>query len=180
MSVERENMNIRTKDGKEIKVEKACIEVRGLEEPRRPLTGMCQERGSVQVIRNKGDNTYCGPAALSLLTGHHVSLCCHYVRKVRFNARPVKAISNGTMVRTLEHMGKKVAPVTFTGSPTLVGLVRRLRARRPAQRFLIRTTGHFLVLQGRRVYDNLNPTGVFFGKYNHRRYRVLAAWEVSA
>jgi len=133
----------------------------------------------LKVIKNPGDNSYCGPAALSLLTGHHVSLCCYEIRKVTCR-RAVKACSNGTMVAVLQRMGKKTTPVTFRGSPTLVGLVRRLRARTPAQRFLIRTTTHFLVLQGRRVYDNLNPDGIFFGKYNHRRYRVLAAWEVSA
>jgi len=134
----------------------------------------------LNVIRNKGDNSYCGPAAISLLTGHHVTLCCHYVRRVRMNSRPVKSVSNGTMLDALKLMGKTTREIPVHGEPTLVGLVRQLRLRKPAQRFLIRTTTHFLVLSGRKVYDNHNPDGTWFGKYNHRRYRVLACWEVSA
>lgn len=142
----------------------------------------------MKVIKNPGDNSYCGPAAISLLTGHHVSLCCHYMRQVT-GKRAIRAASNGSMVATLIKMGKRVREVpihdnrvcqTLRRKPTLVGLVRLLRDREPHQRFLIRTTTHFLVLRGRMVYDNLNPEGVFFGKYNRRRLRVSHVWEVSA
>jgi hypothetical protein len=142
----------------------------------------------VQVSRNPGDNSYCGPAALSLLTGYHVSLCAHELRQIN-GRRYIKSASDYEMVAVLIRLGKRVREVplypnhvcvTLRRKPTLVGLVRLLRDRTPHQRFLIRTTDHFMVLRGRMVYDNLNPEGVFFGKYNHRRYRVRACWEVSA
>src|SRR5271166_2545826 len=121
----------------------------------------------MQVSKNPGDNSYCGPAALSLLTGFHVTLCCHELR--RYNGkRAIKGCSNGDITAILLRLGKRVRevplhPNTLCESkrrpPTLVGAVRLLKNRKPAQRFLIRTTHHFLVLSGRKVYDNLNPTG---------------------
>ena len=142
----------------------------------------------MQVSKNPGDNSFCGPAALSLLTGFHVSLCCHELRLIN-RKRAIKGCSNGDMTAALLRLGKRVREVplhpntlcvTKRTRPTLVGAVRLLKTRTPLQRFLIRTTDHFLVLQGRKVYDNRNPTGVFFGKYSHRRMRVKNVWEVSA
>jgi hypothetical protein len=142
----------------------------------------------MKVITNPGENSYCGPAALSLLTGFHVSLCCHELRLIN-RKRAIKGCSDGDMIAALLRLKKRVREVPLHPNtlcealrrrPTLVGAVRLLKTRTPAQRFLIRTTGHFLVLSGRKVYDNLNPTGVFFGDYNRRRMRVKHMWEVSA
>lgn len=142
----------------------------------------------MRVSRNPGDNSYCGPAALSLLTGYHVSLCAYELRKVT-GKRAIRRIDNGPMIAALLRLGKRVrevplAPNHVCGAlrraPTLVGLSALLSGRTPLQRFLIRTKTHFLVLRGRKVYDNLNPEGIWFGQYNHRRYRVQACWEVSA
>jgi hypothetical protein len=132
----------------------------------------------MQVIRSKHSNHYCGPAALSLLTGRHVDDCAATLRRL-LNRRRVTFVHVLDMPAALSQMGHNATPLSHHGT-TLVGLTRLLRTRTPEQRFLVATTHHYLILCGRKIYDNHNPTGIFFGKYNHRRYRVKFVWEVSA
>lgn len=163
----------------------------------------------MNVKRNAESNRYCGPAALSLLTGRHVDECTAQLRANRASWRPgrrhaIRGCFSQEILRVLHQWGfssqalheqsnwpKKQKTVTKTGAfvlvkprtrvlgPTVAGFLRLTRSRTPEQRFFVATSTHFLVVRGRKIYDNLNPEGVFIREYRHRRYRITGAWEIT-
>lgn len=148
----------------------------------------------MKVKRREDSNSFCGPAALSLLTGKHVDKCVeeiHIFRNVYYGFRrhAVRGMTNQEMRSVLARMGFSINPVfhaqiasNFRGSTTIVGVMRWLKRQpgwNPKKKYLINVTGHYVVMKGIKLFDNKNPNGVFFGKYNHRRIRVRQAWEVS-
>lgn len=150
----------------------------------------------MQVKRNAKSNGFCGPAALSLLTGEHVDDCVAAVREIRKARRPnkrvcIRGMHNLEMLRVLRNLGFQYNPLHARpdypvrprskhagNAPTLAQFLRWKRDRTPSQRFLLCTRNHYLVLRGNKIYDNNNPTGVFIRQYNHRRKRITAVWEV--
>ena len=144
----------------------------------------------MKVRRREGDNTFCGPAALSALTGRTVDSCVKEVHAARgydgflsgYRRRPVKGMHNWEMTRALARLGFHARPMLVCGKPTIAGFMRWLKKQpywSPEKRYLINVTGHYVVMRGIKLFDNHNPEGVFFGKYGHRRVRVKHAWEVA-
>jgi hypothetical protein len=154
----------------------------------------------MKVKREERSNTFCGPAALSLITGKHVDECVKEVHAYRNLCkdpdccdpalRSVRGMSNTEMLRVLLNMKHQNTPVSslfgydtssLKENPTLVTFMRWLKrqGRWDAKKvYLLNTTGHYVVMKGIKLFDNRNPEGVFFGKYNRRRVRVKYAWEV--
>ncbi len=182
------------------------------------------------VKRDAGSNRYCGPAALSLLTGRHVDECAAELRRNRAAWRPdkrhairgchywelLRVLSDWNFATEVLHerldwpkkrvpfrprkrsgfrlrrtMGPPLAQAEAvyadahsslwgetTLHPTLAAFLKWRRDRRSDQQFLLSTKSHFLVLRGRKLYDNLNPDGVSIRAYKHRRSRIVKAWEV--
>jgi hypothetical protein len=147
----------------------------------------------MKVKRGERSNTFCGPAALSLITGKHVDKCVKEVRDFRndrhgFQRRNVRGMWNAEIVRVLDRMGfvsERKYPFeydTLKLDPTLVAFMRWLKKRgqwSAKKVYLINVTGHYLVMKGIKLFDNRHPEGVFFGKYDHRRRRVKYVWEVT-
>lgn len=151
----------------------------------------------MQVKRDEKSNRYCGPAALSLLTGEHVDKCVIALRDVRRARRPgkrvaIRGVHNVEMLRALRDFGfhynalhvQLDYPIKHKSKgaayyPTLVKFLQWKRDRTPDQRFLLSTGHHYVVLRGNKIYDNYHPAGVFIRQYEHRRVRVRSAWEVS-
>ena len=133
----------------------------------------------MKVLRRVGSSSFCGPAALSLITGRSVDDCVTVLKHIRQSARAIKEIYNTEMREALAHLGYQMHVLPVRGRPTLAQLLRSLRERGPEHIFLINTTGHYVVLRGRKIYDNKNPEGVFVRQYNHRRARVYASWIVA-
>lgn len=151
---------------------------------------------SPRVIRAPKDNNFCGPAALSILTNRPVAEVVEYLRQGRGRApsgrrRAIRGVATWEMRHALEAMGFGVRSIESGGTlltgfipragfrPTLAKLLRSsLKNRRADQRYLITLTGHFVVLIGRKIYDNHNPDGIWVRQYQHRRKRVRSAFEV--
>jgi hypothetical protein len=159
----------------------------------------------MKVKRNADSNKFCGPAALSLLTGRHVDSCIKEIRAFRnrdgflsgFRRRPVKGMDKTEVVRVLNRMGYMPQTVFHweldhvplksldeqdSGKPTLVAFMRWLKKHpcwSPKKKYLVMVTDHYVVVRGRKLFDNHNPEGVFFGRYDRRRKRVIQAWEVA-
>ena len=137
----------------------------------------------MKLQRNKGDNTYCGPAALALITGQPVSNATSAIRFITGQSA-VRGVTQRDLLRSISMFGKLpvVVPKNYVRdtNPTLAYVLRSagLRDRRPDTVFLITLTGHFIVLKGRKIYDNHNPEGVFLRKYQHRRKRVKAVFQI--
>jgi hypothetical protein len=134
----------------------------------------------MKVNRAVHSNTYCGPAALSLLTGQHVDICTHLLKKFRNSTRPVAGVYNREVFNVLDYFGfiaTPLPPCTGAGQ-TVAGFLRNLQDREPDAMYLINTTHHYLVLRGRKLFDNHHPEGIFIRQYPHRRSRVCSAWRV--
>lgn len=147
----------------------------------------------MRVRRGERSNTFCGPAALSLITGKHVDECVEDVHALWRNSfvsggrrRAVRGMSNSEMHYALLRSGYYAKPVPTalcgTGAkPTIARFVRWLKRQphwHPKKLWLVNVTGHYVVVRGIKLFDNHNPEGVFFGKYAHRRVRVKHAWEI--
>lgn len=130
----------------------------------------------MKVRREEGDNRFCGPAALSLLTGRKVPTITAALRDITGD-RAIKGVHNWAMRKALTLFGRNVEVVftkyqTTRMRPTLVGAIRMLKTRKPNEKFLITLSTHYVVLKGRKLYDNVHPTGVFLRQYPYRRSRV--------
>lgn len=159
----------------------------------------------MRVKRGASSNTFCGPAALSLLTGRHVDKCVQevhfYRRRLRGHALlcedldccnsvrySVSSMDKSEITRVLVRMGYTINTAFHweldkpKRKPTLVAFKRWLKRQpcwSPKKKYLVLVTGHYVVVKGIKLFDNANPDGVFFGKYNGRRRRVSQAWEVT-
>ena len=113
---------------------------------------------------------------MSLLTGKNVDECVDILH--RFQPR-VKGVKNSVMLRALEHCGLRCDPLRAPQMrPTVAAAIRALQGRPADQPYLLNITGHYIVLKGRKIYDNFHPTGIFIREYPHRRTRVKRMWEV--
>jgi hypothetical protein len=101
------------------------------------------------------------------------------LKYVRQSTRAIKGVYNTEMRTALVHLGFRMHVLPVRGRPTLARLLRSLKERGSEHIFLINTTRHYLVLRGRKIYDNKNPEGTFVRQYEHRRARVYATWIVA-
>jgi hypothetical protein len=135
----------------------------------------------MRVTRNKTSNRFCGPAAISALTGVHVDDAARTLR-ILSHRQAIKGVSASYMTAALAKLGWQALSVPLgvrKGKPTLTqALAGVLRDRKPAKAFLVGITGHWVVIQGRKLYDNRHPEGIFLGECPYRRKRVTHVWAV--
>lgn len=132
--------------------------------------------------RNKNSNRYCGPAAIALLTGVHVDEAARALRIVS-RKRAIKGATNRQMMDAMYMLGYMAVPVptgaTGKHRPTLTQvLAGSLRNRQPETAYLMVVTGHYVVIRGRKLYDNRHPDGIWLGECPYRRKRVRGLWVV--
>jgi hypothetical protein len=143
----------------------------------------------MKVKRNERSNTFCGPAALSLITHKHVDNCVKEIHALYKRdgflsggrRRSVRGVSRFEMLQVLTRLGYDAQVLPVVDKPTLVSFRRWLRERgTDAKRiYLLNVTGHWMVMRGIKLFDNANPEGVTFGKYTKRRRRVQRAWVIA-
>jgi hypothetical protein len=136
----------------------------------------------MKLIRDKHSNHYCGPAAVALLTGVHVDEAARALRAAS-GERAVKGTVNRHMMTALSLLGHMAIPVPTQSvngrPPTLTQALKgALRGRQVETRYLVTLTGHYVVIQGRKLYDNKHPQGVRLTECPYRRKRVRALFSV--
>lgn len=143
---------------------------------------------------------FCGPAALCLITGLSDVESLDILKRIT-GRKVIRGLSFREMERAFWAAGYHSVPcpsfggnpkvytrnmnywngmsitetVVRTGKATLATWIRKTGKRDPEQWYFINTTGHFIALKGRKIYDNSHPDGVFLRKYKHRRISVWAA-----
>ncbi len=136
----------------------------------------------------RGDrNRYCGPSAISCITGMTTGEAARLIRHVG-GRKSVKGSYDWEVREALERCGIKSNRMTFglnlhrrTG-PTLAGWLKATVKERTAKRvFLIVAGWHYQVVQGRRIVCGIlwDPTSIR-GKRVKRRARVSQVWELTA
>jgi len=120
---------------------------------------------------------YCGPFALHFTTrGDHDEIV-QKIKEHRNSNRPVRGVWHYELVNVLKYYG-----VGFSELPRIrpkITLARWLKItkRHPKWCYIVMITGHYVVIKGRKLYDNCNRKGVWLRRYNHRRRRVFVALE---
>lgn len=146
----------------------------------------------MKLIRTPHSNHFCGPAALALITGRPVDEVVAAVKAYRRRVAPgkglrVKGMSNPELLSVLADFGiESIRMPTMDDDYRLRGLrptlARWLRENKLARLrhanwpFLVNITGHYIVVFGRKIYDNAHPEGVWLRQYHRRRARVKMAW----
>jgi hypothetical protein len=131
---------------------------------------------------------WCGPAALSAITGLPTSAVRNAVQDLRHNVRPVQSLSGSEALRVLEHLGfgahclySRDMYSTDFSTPTLVQFQRCWRnyLNEPYP-VLVNITGHFVVLQDNAFLDSWTKVPVPFADAGARvrRKHVDSAWQI--
>src|SRR5271170_4688566 len=150
---------------------------------------------------------WCGPAAISAVTGEPVSKIVATMKQLS-GKRCIKGVSTGLLQRTLTMLGWEAvtlwrfdaervngtterisASITVTGGfttkfvpwkkrPTLARYCRQHREDFQEHACIVETTGHYVAVYGRRFCDNFTKEPVFLRKSPHRRARVQRVLQI--
>lgn len=112
-----------------------------------------QQRG---ILRDPSSNSYCGPAALSILTGYHVD-ACEQALKAIIGDLPITGVWDHAMLHCLTDWGFKWQETS--------GIGRNSRGL-----FLIQFKAHYGVLENGIYYDNAGN--------EMPRGKILQVWEI--
>jgi len=126
-----------------------------------------------------GRNHFCGPSALSILTGLDTGRCAALLRRVGGRAR-IKGAYHSEMRTALRELGIETMTSHWPigGKPTLVQWSRNTRATRGDGTFLITVGNHYAVVQGRRFACGWTKKPIPLGQAPKRRRRVTAVWSL--
>jgi len=137
-----------------------------------------------QLNRNSGDNTFCGPAVISYLTGINTSTAAACVRMIDPMLKRVKGLHVSTLIRTLKRLGfraDRVLTVNWDNpKPTLNQWLKESKDMRTQGRvFLVVAGNHYQLITGRRFACGI--TGEIVGLSDKRimkRARVRYVYEI--
>jgi len=121
---------------------------------------------------------------LSLLTGLHVDEVTNMLRAQRGYETYIRGVKGHEMFAVLDSLGFGCYPVILTHEElfkkqTVAAWLRaKCAMRTPGTKFLVNVTDHYIVVCGRKIYDNKHPDGVSIRQYPHRRQRVVKSWIV--
>jgi hypothetical protein len=121
--------------------------------------------------------TWCGPAALSIITGLDYETCRSAL--TRIGNRTIKGSYNHEMVAALRFFGYTIEQDDYPSRPTLAAWTRRRKGDDATAMFLVNITRHYVVVQGRKACDNVTRTPVFLKDMRLRRSRVERVWKVT-
>lgn len=158
--------------------------------------------------RNKArHNRYCGPCALSILTGQDTGECARVIRMLS-SVKAVRGTYPRQLIDSLSWFGFKVARANYpsleTGwiegdlawrgtdnllydakrnlkqAPTLARWLKQTKDIRTSGRvFLLCAGWHWIVISGRRYACGLTEKIVSVKDAPHRRARVAGVWEIT-
>lgn len=138
----------------------------------------------------KTSNRYCGPAAVSILTGVDTGTAAALMRQ-KYGRRAIRGSSIGEVSHALRELGCSMSPAqshlmasTPKARPTLAQVLRALRAdarlaqAKTCQGVLVVMTHHFGVASARQFCCSITGTPVSHAKAHGRRQRVVALYYV--
>jgi hypothetical protein len=128
----------------------------------------------------RGSNRFCGPAALSAITGRAVDEIVAGFHAT-YPGKRVKGTHAWELNRVLDLYGLRLYGKSIAGGsrPTLAAWLRASKAdRTPGRVFLLAAGNHWVVVSGRRMVCGKTKTVVSVRQYPHRRARVTEVHEV--
>ena len=126
-------------------------------------------------------NRWCGPAAVSVLTGMTAEDAARAIRRVTGKTQCTR-VKLGDLLRALRQQGLVLNAVGIwsrgTGPTTAAWLKTRRQRTRATDTYLVAQTTHFIVVRGDMAVDNQTGKPVPLAKITGRRARVAAAYLV--
>lgn len=132
----------------------------------------------------RGTRLWCGPAAISAVTGLPTSVIRDAVQLIRQDRRPVQGMNRHLLIKTLAHLGFGAehfwADYWFPDrrKPTLVQFQEHFRDHLDRMPVIVNITGHFVTLQGDLFVDAWTKKPVPFARAPFRRRKVTGAWRI--
>lgn len=128
----------------------------------------------------KGKNRFCGPAAISILTGADTGQAAALLRQVS-GKRSIMGTHSHHIHAALRKLGYNVGGVRLYPDreqrPTLAAWLRETKSSRGGTTYLIAAGNHWQVVQGRRYCCGL--TGEVVSIRDERRARVSEVYEIA-
>lgn len=131
--------------------------------------------------RASGSNRFCGPYVVAHLLDVDRDEAARRIR-IATGKRLVMGLSHTDLWRALAHVGifkvsrDDFTPVPVRERPTVAAYLRKVDR---GALVIVSTTDHYILVDGRKIYDNAHPEGVPRREWGGRRARVHAAWELS-
>lgn len=124
-------------------------------------------------------NRYCGPSALSILTGLDTGRTAALLRRIS-GARSIRGTGTSTVKQALWSLGINMSWVAVMGRrPTLVQWLKQTRDQRGDNTYLLAVGKHWAIIQGRRYACGIVRKPVPFKDSPKRRARVTEVYALS-
>lgn len=144
-------------------------------------------RCRLKPIRNPEKvRTWCGPTALSILTGNRVEYCARKVAKLRnegrrkawWSAKRVRGVSNFEMRYVLDHMGYQLIRLHDHDckGKTLQGWINSYSSKYHRAICLVNVTDHYVVIHLGQVNDNRSKQQCPVEEHSSRRCKIENVW----
>jgi len=141
----------------------------------------------------KGIRNWCGPSAMSMLTGRSVGycaqLCAEYASRTRMRhnwsdgwhlvehtRKTIRGVGNDELLHAMDKIGYKMIPVTGYRGLTLFRFFETMPSNLWKASLLINITNHYVVGKLGKVYDNRDPRGSDSRKYYCRKAKIESIW----
>jgi hypothetical protein len=126
----------------------------------------------------RGKNRFCGPAALSSITGRPVDEIVATFHAC-YPGKKVMGTHAWELHKVLEQYALYMVGTTVGAKWTLARWLREMKKHRtPGKVFLIIAGRHWMVVSGRRIVCGKVKTVMSVREYPHRRARVTGAWMI--
>ncbi len=145
-------------------------------------------RCRLKPIRNpEGIRTWCGPVAMSIITGNRIEWCARRVAAWRNKtgdyrrkqtAKMVKGVYNIEMEIALGKMGYEMIRIRGPRGMTLRQWINSYSSEHHRAICLVNVTDHYVVTHLGQVADNKKPKGCQVDDHPCRRWKIKHAWIV--
>jgi hypothetical protein len=135
------------------------------------------------IKAERGHNRYCGPAALSIITGCDTATAALILRHVS-GCRSITGVSAHHMLKAFKHLGYPFAAgmklkATPEGKiPTFARWLETTREERGERVFLVAAGNHWVVVQGDRAACSLTEQVVHVSQTKKRRAPMAILFEI--
>jgi len=120
----------------------------------------------------------CVPFALSFVSGATPEEVLALLQEDGGYGRRKRTFPRSGYIPALKKLGVSVLATNHSPHVTVQTWVRDVAG--PASTWIIRVSGHLMVSQGGKIFDNMDPTGSGASLKAMARCRVTHAWKVAA
>lgn len=120
---------------------------------------------------------FCGPFVLHFTTRENPEDIVQRIKEYRRSNRAVRGMRHYELTDALRYYGVPHCELPRIRPKITLARWLKITKRHPSWCYIVMITGHYVVIKGRKLYDNANRNGIWIRRYGHRRKRVYVAVE---